>query len=80
MVLDPVDAFFGPVEQVPLADAIGRTAAELVAPAPPGVPRLVPGQLITAAHVEWLIANRNLGAFLLDPIDPSERSVRVVAT
>lgn len=73
-------AFFGPVEQVALADAAGRIAAETIAPAPPGVPRLVPGQRITQAHVAWLTANIALGAFLLDPIDPQERTVRVVAT
>ena len=77
MAIDPADAFFGTVEQVSLADAAGRIAAETIAPAPPGVPRLVPGQLITPEHVAWLTANRDLGAFMLDPIDPTERSVRV---
>lgn len=79
MAADPLDAFFGAVEQVPLERAAGRIAAEIVAPAPPGVPRLVPGQRITAAHAAWLAANRDLGMFLLDPIDPAERTIRVVA-
>ena len=79
MALDPLDAFFGPVEQVAFTAAAGRIAAETIAPAPPGVPRLVPGQFITPEHVAWLTANRDLGAFLLDPLDPTERSVRVVA-
>ena len=78
MTADPATAFFGPVEQVSLDQAEGRIAAELIAPAPPGVPRLVPGQRISAAHVAWLVANRDLGAFFLDPIDPSERTIRVV--
>ena len=80
MAADPADAMFGRVEQVPLAEAAGRIAAETIAPAPPGVPRLVPGQRITQAHVVWLIANRDRGAFLLDPIDPDERTVRVIAS
>ena len=79
MAIDPADAFFGSVEQVPLATAAGRIAAETIALAPPGVPRLVPGQLITPEHVAWLIANRDLGAFTLDPLDPTGQSVRVVA-
>lgn len=78
MAADGGDAMFGPVEQVPLEGAAGRIAAETIAPAPPGVPRLVPGQRISAAHVAWLTANRDLGAFFLDPIDPSERTIRVV--
>jgi arginine/lysine/ornithine decarboxylase len=79
MVLKPADALFGTVEQVPYEAATGRVAAETIAPAPPGVPRLVPGQRISERHVAWLVANRDAGAFLLDPIDPSERTVRVVA-
>ncbi|MBW6523112.1 aminotransferase class V-fold PLP-dependent enzyme [Sphingomonas sp. RHCKR47] len=79
MAIDPGEALFGAAEQVPLAQAAGRIAAEMIAPAPPGVPRLVPGQRISATHVAWLTANRDAGAFFLDPIDPSERTVRVVA-
>ena len=79
MALDPAEAFFGPAEQVAYTSAAGRIAAETIAPAPPGVPRLVPGQLITPEHVAWLTANGDLGAFMLDPLDPDQRSVRVVA-
>ena len=71
-------AFFGPVEQIPLSQAVGRIAAEMIAPAPPGIPRLVPGQRIGEAHVDWLVGQRDLGAFFLDPIDPTERTIRVV--
>ncbi|MBI0476446.1 aminotransferase class V-fold PLP-dependent enzyme [Sphingomonas sp. MA1305] len=76
---DPAAALFGPAESVPIEAAAGRIAAEMIAPAPPGVPRLVPGQLIEPAHVAWLIANRDAGAFFLDPIDPNQRRLRVVA-
>jgi arginine decarboxylase len=34
----PRDAFFGRTEDVPLAGAVGRVAAEMVSPYPPGVP------------------------------------------
>ncbi len=79
MAINASDALFGAVEQVPYEVAAGRIAAETIAPAPPGVPRLVPGQRISERHVAWLVANRDAGAFLLDPIDPAERTVRVVA-
>lgn len=71
-------AFFGPAELVRYEEAAGRIAAEVIAPAPPGVPRLVPGQRISAAHVAWLVANRDAGAFMMDPADPGERMLRVV--
>lgn len=79
MAMDAATAFAGLAEAVRIEEAAGRIAAEIIAPSPPGVPRLVPGQRIGAAHVAWLIAQRDSGAFFLDPIDPSERTIRVVA-
>jgi arginine/lysine/ornithine decarboxylase len=73
-------ALNGPVEMVRYEDAADRIAAEMIAPAPPGVPRLVPGQRISSEHVAWLVANRNAGAFVMDPVDPTEATIRVVAT
>lgn len=72
------DAFFADVEMIRYEDATDRVAAELIAPAPPGVPRLIPGQRISAAHVAYLVANRDAGMFVLDPTDPAERRIRVV--
>ena len=42
-VMFPRDAFFGRVEQVPVAEAAGRISAETVSPYPPGVPVGTPG-------------------------------------
>ncbi len=78
MALPAQDAFTAETEKVPYEAAAGRVAAEVIAPAPPAVPRLIPGQRITAAHVAFLVANRDLGAFVLDPADPRQREVRVV--
>jgi arginine/lysine/ornithine decarboxylase len=72
-------ALYGPAEMVRYENAAGRIAAEMIAPAPPGVPRLVPGQRITPAHVAWLVAQRDAGAFVMDPVDPTEATMRVVA-
>ena len=79
MAMPGPDAFFAACEKVRYEEAEGRIAAEIIAPAPPGVPRLVPGQRISAAHVHFLVAHRNAGAFILDPADPSEHQIRVVA-
>jgi arginine decarboxylase len=78
MVMAGPDAMSGPAKMVRYEDAAGQIAAEMIAPAPPGVPRLVPGQRITSAHVSWLVAQRDAGAFVMDPIDPTEATVRVV--
>ena len=45
-------------EKVNLKDAIGRISVEMVCPYPPGIPLLVPGEILDEARVEWLIEQR----------------------
>jgi lysine decarboxylase len=54
VVISPRDAFFSPHVTVPADEAIGRVSAELVAPYPPGIPVLAPGERITSEAVEGL--------------------------
>jgi lysine decarboxylase len=78
-VLAPREAFFAPNETVPADDAVGRISAELVAPYPPGVPVLAPGELITA---EALAALREVAAYggrIAYAEDPSLATFQVVA-
>ena len=52
----PREAFFAPNETVGADAAVGRISAELVAPYPPGVPVLAPGEVITAEALAALRA------------------------
>ena len=47
-------ALFGDRELVPLKDAACRISAQIVAPYPPGVPILAPGEEITEKHIAYL--------------------------
>lgn len=58
-VMQPRQAFFAPSRMVALQEAEGLISAECVAPCPPGIPLLVPGQRI-GKDVLKLIARRNL--------------------
>ncbi|MEP9382854.1 hypothetical protein [Nocardioides sp. KR10-350] len=78
-VMLPRDAFFAEAEQVPVRDAVGRIAAEMASPYPPGVPVIAPGERITAEAVDYLLSGRAAGMLLPDPADPSFETVRVVA-
>jgi arginine decarboxylase len=78
-VMLPRDAFFGPTEVVPVEQAAGRIAAELATPYPPGVPVLVPGDLITAEALDYLRSGVDAGMQLPDPTDPTLEKVKVVA-
>ncbi|MCP2166482.1 aminotransferase class I/II-fold pyridoxal phosphate-dependent enzyme [Goodfellowiella coeruleoviolacea] len=78
-VMLPRDAFFGPAEQVPAERAVGRIAAETISPYPPGVPAVLPGEVITEAVVDYLRTGKAAGMFIPDAADPELASFRVVA-
>jgi arginine decarboxylase len=78
-VLAPRDAFFAPDETVPAAEAIGRVSAELIAPYPPGVPVLAPGELITAEAVAALREVAADGGRIAYAADPTLATFGVIA-
>ncbi|WP_320668031.1 aminotransferase class I/II-fold pyridoxal phosphate-dependent enzyme [Prochlorococcus sp. MIT 1307] len=45
---------------VPLNEAVGRVAAEMICPYPPGIPILIPGESLEKAGVKWLLQQRSL--------------------
>ena len=53
-------AWRSPVTWVPLADAVGRIAAEPLCPYPPGIPLLVPGERIDGDRAAWLVGQQAL--------------------
>jgi len=78
-VMTPREAFFAEVEQVPIAEAEGRVAAEMVSPYPPGVPALAPGERITGEVLAYLTSGVEAGMLIPDAADPELKSLRVVA-
>ncbi|MEU3842506.1 aminotransferase class I/II-fold pyridoxal phosphate-dependent enzyme [Streptomyces sp. NPDC028635] len=74
----PRDAFFGPAEDVPVAEAAGRTAAEMITPYPPGIPAVLPGERLTEPVLRYLRTGLAAGMYLPDPGDPELGTVRVV--
>jgi len=78
-VLAPREAFFAPNETVPAGAAVGRISAELVAPYPPGVPVLAPGELITAEALAALREVAGYGGRIAYAEDPSLATFQVVA-
>jgi arginine/lysine/ornithine decarboxylase len=77
--MTPREAFFAPATAVPLADAAGAVAAELVTPYPPGVPVLTPGEVISSEKLDYLDEGRGHGLYVCGPADPSLATIRVVA-
>ncbi|HEX4786814.1 MAG TPA: hypothetical protein VH372_00020 [Actinospica sp.] len=76
-VLAPRDAFFGRIEQVPVAKAAGRVAAEMLTPYPPGIPAALPGERLTGPVLEYLHSGVQAGMLIPDAADPQLETVRV---
>jgi arginine decarboxylase len=76
-VMLPRDAFFARTEQV--TDPVGRVAAEMISPYPPGVPAILPGERFTEPVVHYLRAGKAAGMKIPDASDPSLETFRVVA-
>lgn len=72
----PRDAYFARTEQV--ADPVGRIAAEMVSPYPPGVPAILPGERFSQPVVDYLRAGLEAQMTLPDASDPELKSFRVV--
>ncbi|MFO8086366.1 MAG: aminotransferase class I/II-fold pyridoxal phosphate-dependent enzyme [Bacteroidales bacterium] len=54
-------AFYAENEEIPLREATDRIASRMVTPYPPGIPLLVPGQIITEAIINSLTTYRDYG-------------------
>lgn len=76
-VMSPRDAFYQTVKSVSLADAVDEIAAETITPYPPGIPRLIPGELITKEIVQFLQQALKEGMYI-DALDPELKLLRVV--
>lgn len=78
--LDPTEAFFSEVETVPFEQAAGRISSDSLAAYPPGVPNVLPGEVLTEEVITFL---RNTAAapsgYVRGSHDPALNHFRVVA-
>ncbi|MCC5641417.1 aminotransferase class I/II-fold pyridoxal phosphate-dependent enzyme [Nostoc sp. CHAB 5824] len=74
----PREAFFGASEILPLAQISDRICAEIVCPYPPGIPVLMPGELITKPVLDYLQQIQAMGGFISGCNDTSLETLKVV--
>jgi lysine decarboxylase len=72
------EAYFAKTEMVGASDAIGRISADLIAPYPPGVAVVAPGEVLTEQIVSGLSASQKAGVRIAYATDPTLKSYRVV--
>jgi lysine decarboxylase len=74
----PRDAFLAETDSVPFRDSAGRICAETIAPYPPGIPVIAPGEELTNELVDYLRLEMKAGVRIQGPYDDELRTIRVV--
>jgi arginine/lysine/ornithine decarboxylase len=78
--LRPRDAWLAGSVTAPASEAIGRVSTDSLAAYPPGIPNVLPGELITAEAVEFLQqVAASPGGYVRGAANPAVDSFRVVA-
>lgn len=77
--LSPRDAFFAEKKAISWSDAVGAISGETVAPYPPGIPVLCPGERITQALWDYLENCRKLDGHFQGPSDDNLNTIQVIA-
>lgn len=72
------EAYFSKTFMVDAADAIGRISADLIAPYPPGVAVVAPGEVLTKTIIDGLAASQRAGVRIAYATDSSLKQFRVV--
>ena len=72
------DAYFAKTEMISADKAAGRIAADLIAPYPPGVAVVAPGEILTAQILQGLKASKDAGVRIAYATDPTLHTYRVV--
>ncbi|KAK7845410.1 arginine decarboxylase [Quercus suber] len=77
MSMTPRDAFFASKKKVSIRESLGKVCGELVCPYPPGIPVMIPGEVITEKALDHLLDVRSKGAVITGASDPSLCSIVV---
>ncbi|MGD1918638.1 MAG: aminotransferase class I/II-fold pyridoxal phosphate-dependent enzyme [Pleurocapsa sp.] len=77
-ILTPRQAYFAPTETKPKHRASDRLCGELICPYPPGIPLLMPGEIITQEAIAYLQQVVAAGGTITGCNDPSLQTVQIL--
>ncbi len=78
-VMTPREAFFAKKDTVDLLNSTGRISGEIVAPYPPGIPLICPGEEITSEIIEKIRFLKEKNISFHGPFDPSLKYIKVIS-
>ncbi|MFC5703506.1 aminotransferase class I/II-fold pyridoxal phosphate-dependent enzyme [Cohnella faecalis] len=76
--LTPRDAFYGETELIPFRESAGRIIAEFIYVYPPGIPILLPGEIISQENIDYIVDHLEVGLPVKGPEDRSVTNVKVI--
>ncbi len=76
--ISPREAYFAASETLPLDQTYSRISAETICPYPPGIPVLMPGEIITKEALEYLQKVKTLGGFITGCTDTTLKTLKVI--
>ncbi len=76
--LSPRDAFYADTEVIPLRESVGRIIAEFIMVYPPGIPILLPGEVVTPDNIEYINEHLKVGLPVQGPEDKTIQNVKVI--
>lgn len=77
-IMTPRQAYFSECEEISWKDSIGRISAEMIAPYPPGIPVIYPGERISKEVWNYLESFRKSGRHIHGSRDGKLESIRVI--
>jgi arginine decarboxylase len=76
--ISPRDAFYADTEVVPFKEAADRIIAEFIFVYPPGIPILLPGEVISQENIDYITEHLKVGLPVQGPEDKSIGFVKVI--
>lgn len=78
VVLSPREAFLSKKKTVLFTESLGQVSGEMIAVYPPGIPCLLPGELITAEMIEYLQTIKNTQAKVHGLQDSTLKTIQII--
>jgi arginine/lysine/ornithine decarboxylase len=78
LTISPRDAYFAPTQTIPLPEASDRVCGELICPYPPGIPLLMPGEIITLEAIAYLQQAITAGITITGCNDPTLKTIQIL--
>ncbi|MGB5632695.1 MAG: aminotransferase class I/II-fold pyridoxal phosphate-dependent enzyme [Waterburya sp.] len=76
--VSPRDAYFASTETIALNEASDRLCGELICPYPPGIPLLMPGEVITPETINYLRQILAAGGTITGCNDPTLQTIQIL--